>query len=65
MIQGLSDFCDSPSESEGLEGFCTGGYRRLMLENVGHFPHREAPELVAETVVHHFQQSLKPHSLRS
>ncbi len=65
MIQGLSDFCDSPSESEGLEGFFTGGYRRLVLENVGHFPHREAPELVAEAVVHHFQQSLKPHSLRS
>jgi len=41
------------------------GYRRLVLENVGHFPHREAPGLVAEAVVHHFQQSLKPHSLRS
>jgi pimeloyl-ACP methyl ester carboxylesterase len=62
MIQGLSDFCDSPNESEGLEAFFTGGYRRLVLENVGHFPHREAPGLVAEAVVNHFQQSLKPHS---
>jgi pimeloyl-ACP methyl ester carboxylesterase len=59
MIQGLSDFCDPPGESEGLERFFTGGYRRVVLENVGHFPHREAPELVAQAVANHFQQCLK------
>jgi pimeloyl-ACP methyl ester carboxylesterase len=60
MIQGLADSCDPPSESEGLETFFTGGYRRLVLENVGHFPHREAPEPVAEAVMHHLQRNLKP-----
>jgi pimeloyl-ACP methyl ester carboxylesterase len=54
MIQGLSDYCDAPEESEGLEGFFTGGYRRVVLENVGHFPHREAPGLVADAVLDHF-----------
>jgi pimeloyl-ACP methyl ester carboxylesterase len=63
MIQGLSDYCDSPNESEGLEGFFTGGYRRVVLENVGHFPHREASRLVADAVLHHFHQSIKPDSL--
>src|SRR5882762_1974848 len=59
MIQGLSDYCDSPNESEGLESFFTGGYRRVVLENVGHFPHREAPALVADAVLDHFHQSMK------
>src|SRR5260221_6701637 len=37
MIQGLSDYCDPPIQSEGLEAFFTGGYRRVVLENLGHF----------------------------
>jgi pimeloyl-ACP methyl ester carboxylesterase len=60
MIQGLADYCDTPSQSEALEGFFAGGYRRLALENVGHFPHREAPGLVSEAVIHHFHESIKP-----
>ena len=62
MIQGLSDYCDAPSESEGLEAFFTGGYRRVVLENVGHFPHREAPALVADAVLQHFHQTMRPRS---
>jgi len=58
MIQGLSDYCDAPQESEGLETFFTGGYRRVVLENVGHFPHREAPGLVADAVLDHFHESI-------
>ena len=65
MIQGLSDYCDAPDESEGLEGFFTGGYRRVVLENVGHFPHREAPALVADAVIDHFHQNIKPNSHKS
>ena len=65
MIQGLSDYCDAPSESEGLEAFFTGGYRRVVLENVGHFPHREAPGLVADAVLDHFHESIKAHSHKS
>jgi pimeloyl-ACP methyl ester carboxylesterase len=54
MIQGMSDFCDAPSESEGQERYFPGGYQRTLLEGVGHFPHREAPEAVASAVLRHF-----------
>jgi len=53
MIQGASDFCTEPASSEGREQFFTGGYRRLVLDGVGHFPSREAPELVADAVLEH------------
>lgn len=63
MIQGLSDNCDAASESEGLDAFFTGGYRRIVLENVGHFPHREAPELVADAVLHHLRKYVRSHKV--
>jgi pimeloyl-ACP methyl ester carboxylesterase len=50
MIQGASDFCDAPKQSEGLDRFFTRGYTRLLIDGVGHFPHREAPALVAGAV---------------
>jgi pimeloyl-ACP methyl ester carboxylesterase len=53
MIQGGSDLCDAPSESEGLEAYFTSSYRRVLLEGVGHFPHREAPDAVATDVLRH------------
>jgi pimeloyl-ACP methyl ester carboxylesterase len=56
MIQGGSDFCDDPKESEGLEKYFIGGYRRLVLDGVGHFPHREAPLAVAEAVIRFLQE---------
>jgi pimeloyl-ACP methyl ester carboxylesterase len=45
MIQGGADFCDEPAASAGLDG-CFDTYRRIVLDGVGHFPHREAPEAV-------------------
>jgi pimeloyl-ACP methyl ester carboxylesterase len=59
MIQGMSDFCDPPSESKGLEAFFTSGYERVELEGVGHFPHREAPKLVADAVLYHLLNRAK------
>lgn len=53
MIQGNSDFCTEPALSEGRERFFTAAYQRLVLEGVGHFPSREAPEPVAEAVLRH------------
>jgi pimeloyl-ACP methyl ester carboxylesterase len=53
MIQGGSDFCAGPGESEGLERFFTAGYRRIVLEGVGHFPPRENPEAVAQAILDH------------
>lgn len=53
MVQGDSDFCTEPVSSEGRERFFTGGYDRLVLQGVGHFPSREAPAAVAEAVLQH------------
>jgi pimeloyl-ACP methyl ester carboxylesterase len=50
---GTSDFCDAPSESEGLEAHFTGGYQRFLLDGVGHFPHREAPVDVTAVILRH------------
>ena len=55
MIQGSADMCDPPSESEGQERYFTGGYRRVLLDGVGHFPAREAPNEVANEVVSHLK----------
>jgi pimeloyl-ACP methyl ester carboxylesterase len=55
MIQGNADMCDPPSESEGQERYFTGGYRRVVLDGVGHFPAREAPSEVANEVVSHLK----------
>ena len=55
MIQGGADFCDPPALSEGLDDWFTGYYRRVMLDGVGHFPHREAADRVAELVDDHLR----------
>ena len=57
MIQGGSDFWDDLKESEGVEKCFVGGYHRLALEGVGHFPHREAPLTVAEATIRLLQEA--------
>jgi len=51
MIQGGSDFCDPPSESEGLENCFTTDYQRGVVPGGGHFPHREAPATIADAIL--------------
>ena len=53
MIQGGMDFCVEPASSEGFDGSFTGGYQRIVLDGVGHFPPREAPNAVADAIVSH------------
>ncbi|GIH12452.1 alpha/beta fold hydrolase [Rugosimonospora africana] len=53
MVQGGSDYCDYPEHSEGLADRFTGGYRREVLDGVGHFPHREATDAVVELAHRH------------
>jgi pimeloyl-ACP methyl ester carboxylesterase len=57
MVQGGSDYCDEPSSSEGLEPYFAAGYRRVVLDGVGHFPHREAPTEIAELAHGHLSAS--------
>jgi pimeloyl-ACP methyl ester carboxylesterase len=58
MIQGTSDMCDPPSESEGQERHFDGGYRRVLLDGVGHFPTREAANVVAREALSHLLSSV-------
>lgn len=55
MVQGGADRCDPPSESEGQGRYFTGGYRRVLLDGVGHFPAREAPDDVAREILSHLR----------
>jgi pimeloyl-ACP methyl ester carboxylesterase len=53
MIQGGDDRCDEPAGSAGQDRWHTGRYRRIVLDGVGHFPHREAPDAVAHAIASH------------
>ncbi len=50
IIQGASDLCAESATSEGLDRYFIGPYRRILLDGVGHFPPREAPEAVADVI---------------
>jgi len=51
MLQGGADTCDGPQESEGLDRYFQAGYQRRLVEGAGHFPHREAPGVVAQHII--------------
>jgi pimeloyl-ACP methyl ester carboxylesterase len=56
MIQGGADLCNPPSESENQQRYFTGGYRRVVLDGVGHFPVREAQNEVASSLLSHLNK---------
>jgi len=60
MMHGAKDACDEPSGSASQERFFTAGYRRVLLEGIGHFPHREAPDAVAQAIDRHLKASAVP-----
>ncbi|WP_059412222.1 alpha/beta fold hydrolase [Cupriavidus basilensis] len=51
VLHGGRDTCNQPASSEGKEGFFSGRYARQVLDGVGHFPQREAPEAVAAAIL--------------
>ena len=51
MIQGGSDGVNLPESSEGKDKYFVGGYARHIIQGVGHFPTREAPEAVNKLVM--------------
>ncbi|HML28872.1 MAG TPA: alpha/beta hydrolase [Hyphomicrobium sp.] len=53
LLQGMADGTVLPKSTEGREIYFTGGYRRVELDDVGHFPTREAPDAVATAVIEH------------
>jgi pimeloyl-ACP methyl ester carboxylesterase len=57
LIHGREDTCVLPVSTAGMERCFTAGYRRALLEGVGHFPTREAPDRVAALIIEHLSQS--------
>lgn len=50
LIHGGDDRCVMPASSEGLEQNFTGLYERRVLDGIGHFPPREAPDATARLI---------------
>ena len=46
-FQGMEDGVNPPELSERLHEKFSGPFQRIALQNVGHFPQREDPEMVA------------------
>jgi pimeloyl-ACP methyl ester carboxylesterase len=51
MIQGGADGVTLPGTTDGKEKYFSGQYRRHVLEGVGHFPTREAPDAVNKLLI--------------
>ncbi|MFT4248141.1 MAG: alpha/beta hydrolase [Pseudomonas sp.] len=51
VLHGQADTCNHPDSSSGREAFFGGRYQRQLLDGVGHFPQREAPQAVARAIV--------------
>lgn len=50
VIHGGADACNDPSTSMNREPAFSRLYERLVLDGVGHFPSREAPEVVGRAI---------------
>jgi pimeloyl-ACP methyl ester carboxylesterase len=55
MVHGGADTCDPPVTSEGLDKHFDS-YLRIVIDGAGHFPHREAPEVVLRTLIPHLAE---------
>jgi pimeloyl-ACP methyl ester carboxylesterase len=51
VIHGGDDPCNDPSTSDGKENSFASDYQRIVLDGVGHFPQREAPEAVSKATI--------------
>lgn len=51
VIHGSQDADNLPHTTVGQQHLFRAGYRRLLLEGIGHFPPREAPGLVADAIL--------------
>lgn len=51
VLHGGADTCNHPDTSKGREAFFQGRYERHVLDGVGHFPQREAPQAVADAIL--------------
>ncbi|MGI4757428.1 MAG: alpha/beta fold hydrolase [Janthinobacterium lividum] len=57
LLHGLEDRCTLPETTDGAGRYFTNGYKRVLLDGVGHFPQRENPDATAREVLQHLQGS--------
>ncbi len=55
LLHGLEDACELPESTDGAGRYFSRGYRRVLLDGVGHFPQREQPQPVAEEILRHLK----------
>jgi pimeloyl-ACP methyl ester carboxylesterase len=55
LLHGMEDHCTLAESTDGAGRYFTNGYRRILLDGVGHFPQRENPALVAEETLRHLR----------
>jgi pimeloyl-ACP methyl ester carboxylesterase len=55
LLQGLQDGVTLPESTDGAGRYFTNGYRRILMEDVGHFPQREQPQWAADEILRHLQ----------
>ena len=53
MIQGAENGTVLTKSTEDKDKYFTAYYRRVVLDGIGHFPLREAPDAVADAVLQH------------
>ncbi|VVE26449.1 alpha/beta fold hydrolase [Pandoraea anhela] len=51
VLHGTEDTCNHPQSSADKERFFSGPYERVLIDGVGHFPQREAPQTVAHRIL--------------
>lgn len=51
IIHGGADAVNPPETSAGREDFFTGRYERIICDGIGHFPQREAPDLISHELI--------------
>lgn len=56
VLHGEVDTCNHPDTSANKAQYFSGHYQRETLPGVGHFPHREDPELVAQLLLSFFSK---------
>ena len=57
LIHGMDDHCTLAETTDGAGRHFTGGYKRVLLDGVGHFPQRESPAETAEAMLAHLRET--------
>ncbi len=56
LLHGKEDACELTETTDGAQSYFTKGYKRILLDAVGHFPQRESPDATTAAVLEHLRQ---------